>query len=322
MKITIDNCMQALFDYASNKYESLAYSKRFECTYPVSGLNNEYAFKQTMSWFIISYKKQDGRTVLEEFIEDSVSEENPELAEQMYKFANPIDGEFVVETTKGNTINLRKEGKVYSVVSYSGNIDIYEPGTRVLCRIIPFKRAYEFWGINMIIPNFDPATGIILNPEYFMAKFKAQRLEQLESIKLHNYSTLHALLNKYPIEWVNGIADSLNLPRVRIRDKKIQEITSLLTDDSVLDVLKSLPENCLNALKLIVSNGGFVKVGILEEKYGYDDTEAFWDGTLPVSVIGILRRKGLLFIGKMPIKTKMYSVAYVPIEIRPAIGKL
>lgn len=70
---------------------------------------------------------------------------------------------------------------------------------------------------------------------------------------------------------------------------------------------------------MILANEGFVQYGKLKE---YDDDITFWwNNDLPTSTIGVLRLKGLLVVGKMPIAGRMYKVALIPKEIRELMQK-
>ena len=57
-------------------------------------------------------------------------------------------------------------------------------------------------------------------------------------------------------------------------------------------------------------------------KHYDDDFEFFWEEQPLSSTIGVLRQKGLLFIGKMWFGTRNYKVAFVPIELRDILEDL
>ena len=313
MEINKDNCLWMLFDYAVEHYEDEAYKVRFECTYPREGMSNEHAFKQVLSWFIVEHINASGETVLEEFAE-KLEKENSELAEMLRKIAKPINGDFTVLKKDKESLTLHRNEETYTVRLPNSNE--YEIGDTVNCRIIPWNGAYQFWGINIIRKSNLPP---FLDPKLLVKFYMEQMLNRYESMVLNSGSTVSSILNRYPAEWVKSISRELKLPDVRFKDDRIRNIAFLLSGNAVSDVLQSLPEECISAILFLRSNGWMAKIGAFEKEFGKDDANPYLEKAGGLSILGTLRRHGLAFVGKMPLKTRLYSMVYVPKDIRSAI---
>ena len=67
-------------------------------------------------------------------------------------------------------------------------------------------------------------------------------------------------------------------------------------------------------LLLIKEKGGIVKYREIVKKYS-DDTNLAWEKEPPNSPIGLLRRHGLIIVGRMLIDNRFYKVILIPNEI-------
>ena len=52
---------------------------------------------------------------------------------------------------------------------------------------------------------------------------------------------------------------------------------------------------------------------------GYGDDTTYFQKKKTQTPIGILRDKGIIFIGKMKIESRRYKMAYIPVEFREMI---
>ena len=68
------------------------------------------------------------------------------------------------------------------------------------------------------------------------------------------------------------------------------------------------------ALLSIKERGGVVKYKEIVKKYT-DDTNLSWEKNPPNSPIGLLRRHGLVIVGRMLINNRFYKVILIPKEI-------
>lgn len=103
------------------------------------------------------------------------------------------------------------------------------------------------------------------------------------------------------------------------KGEKVKAIADHL-ERNLPSVIQKLTEQSREALRLVSREGGMVQYGKLRE---YDDAMSFWwNERPPESPIGVLRLHGLLAVGKMPMKGRLYKVAVIPAELREKLGTL
>jgi len=152
-----------------------------------------------------------------------------------------------------------------------------------------------------------------------MEMFNERQIAKAEEKVLMPDSKVSMIINKCPIQWVNGICIHLNVNEKLRRDQKAKEIADKLRS-SLKDVVKNLPEKSKEALKLVSDKGGVVKYGMLED---YDDDITFWWSEQPPdSTIGVLRLNCLLAVGKVPMGGRLYKSAIIPSDIREGLKEL
>jgi hypothetical protein len=146
--------------------------------------------------------------------------------------------------------------------------------------------------------------------------------KELESKPINLNTTISAGLNKYPIYWINGIAKALEVSTKERKKEKIEKIISRLTAE-LDEVIEKLPPESREALKLVIKAGGWVRYNQLSKKFGGEEDDGyFWESEPPASIIGILRLRALLFLGKAGISGRMYKVAVVPKDIREELAEI
>lgn len=168
---------------------------------------------------------------------------------------------------------------------------------------------------------------LFVSPDMIMERITRDWREEQENKPITLNSRLSATLNKCPSPWINGICKQLGLnPKtLRAKKRKVAAIQAHLTDLSKLrQVVKALPTASRQALNYVLEQGGWVKLGQLTRRFGkMDDVGWFWgEDEPPVSPLGQLRVRGLLFVGKAGIKGRNYRVAVIPKELREPLGIL
>ena len=313
-----NNFKQVIFEYAMEKYEKRLdefYDKFFdEFPYDYEGLGDELHFKNFIDWLMIEKKLPDtGKTIVEEFVDV-----HQELAEQMKQnllgMKNVISSEFVI-LSKNNlelTLKDRKTGKLYPVRLHS-NVSGIGRNTIIIGRIHPFGTFYRFAGAFMSYNS-----PMILDTDVLMNAFEEKSIERAESIVLAPHTKLTAILNKYPFQWIDSICEEIKINVKERKDAKVKLIAAKL-QNNIVEIIANLPKKSKEALNLILNNGGFLQYGKLK---GYDDEISFWwNENPPTSTIGILRLKGILVVGRMPIAGRMYKMALIPKDIRELVQK-
>lgn len=313
-----NNFKQVLFEYTMEKYEKSLdefYDKFFdEFPYDYEGLDDELHFKNFIDWLMIEKKlPETGKTIVEEFV-DAHQELTGQIKQNLLGMKNVISSEFIV-LSKNNlelTLKDRKTDKIYPARLHS-NVSGIGRNTLIIGRIHPFGAFYRFAGAFMSYNS-----PMILDTDVLMNAFEDRSVKQAESIVLAPYTKLTAILNKYPFQWVDGICDELGIDLKERKDAKVKLIANKL-QSNIQEIIPNLPQKSKEALNLILNNGGFLQYGKLK---GYDDEISFcWNENPPKSTIGILRLKGILAVGKMPIAGRMYKVAMIPKDVKELLQK-
>ena len=314
--IDITNFKEVLGKYAADKYGEDKFTEFHdlfynEFPYKKDNLDPEQYIRNFVDWLIYEKKlPETSKTIVEEYID-----EHPELEESikqsLLRTMKVISSKFVVISKKGLALTIKdfKSGECYQAM-FQNNFPNIGRNTMLIGRIHPFGDTYVFAGVFGVYNS-----PMILDPDIMMNAYEEGRIKDAEKIILSESTKLTAVLNKYPGNWVNGICNGLSIDAKGKKNIKAQLIAEKLNAD-MSAVFSSLPDKSKEALRMILDSGGSVNYGKLKE---YDDQISFFWETPPQSTIGVLRAKGLLVVGKMPQKGKMYKVALIPKDIREAI---
>ena len=142
-------------------------------------------------------------------------------------------------------------------------------------------------------------------------------LSEAESIHLYPKSRLGPALRKYPAQWSRAICERLGINATLLSKKECTEaIVQMLTaTESLRDILGGLGYLEQECASHIIKQDGFVKLEDLEEIFGKDDTEYWWDRHIQQSIIGTLRRMGLVIVGMRQVGQDTHKVAQITIDI-------
>ena len=157
-----------------------------------------------------------------------------------------------------------------------------------------------------------------------LGKLEKSWRKDVESKNLSRNTSLQAALNKCPAPWINGICMCLGLPITGNRKEKVCRIVTYLSKTIYLRrVIKSLPPSSLEALTYTIQAGGYVKYSQLSRHFGSDAVDGWWwNEKPPNSVLGQLRVRGLLFVGRSSVSLDNGKVAVVPKELRQSLVEL
>jgi len=317
--INEENFKQVIFEYASEKYRKQFqefYDKFYgEFPYKYEGLDEELNFKNFIDWLINEKTlPATGKTIVEEFV-DEYPEIDEEMKQKLLQMKNVINSEFIVISKKHLNLKFKdiKSNETYNVVLYADNPNI-NVNSFITGRIHPFGNYYRTCGV-FLIRN----SPFILDPDIFMESFNEAQIKKAENIILLKNSKISTIINKYPAQWVNGICEEFSISIKGKKSIKAEMIASKIQEE-LQSILNSIPEESKKALKIVLNNGGVVKYNKLQD---YDDEITFWWSEKPPnSTIGLLRLKGLLAVGKMPMSGKMYNIAIIPDDIRKELKNL
>ncbi len=292
--------------------QALVDRHKHECPSLAGCPDEETAFQTFFDWFIFERRlPEHGKTLAETYVE-----RHPELDEETRKAiqeaGDVVASQFIVLRKKAEdaTLKDRKTGKTYAVRFPPGTRGI-GPNTLLEGRLHKLGLRYEFIG-----PVFARYTPFILDPDIMLHTFMDDRIRAAESIIVAPYTALASVLNKYPSNWVDGICVALGLDKGGRKPDKAKMVREHLLANMAA-VVRELPAESREALRLILSDGGQVRLGKLK---GYDgEITFFWESQPPTSALGSLRVRGLLVIGQAVENGRKYRSALVPSDIRDAL---
>ncbi len=160
--------------------------------------------------------------------------------------------------------------------------------------------------------------GLIVDVKPLMDYWEASSYEELDNKPIRLDQPLQSGLNRYPSNWVEGLCVSLGMIDKGDKRSKIKAaVAKLMNNDMVREVVAGLPKEGSQALSKVLQEGGWVKYPILSRDFGSEEQDSyFWKEKPPLSVIGQLRVRGLLLIGRHDLGGRQYKVAVVPQELR------
>ncbi len=156
------------------------------------------------------------------------------------------------------------------------------------------------------------------------AEFAASMYEDASTRPITVNVRLQAALNKIPAEWVDAMALYWQRPAARLKRDRIRDLCDFMFSNAAITSLSNqLSTDERVALQLLIENEGWLQYGKLAKACGNESGDGYWwTSKPPRSVIGRLRNKGLVFIGKAPIKSRHYKVAVIPKDLLPIVVKI
>lgn len=318
-----DNFLQALVDWAQSTYDDELNLHGGEYPHMAAFDTEEQLVKQTLTWFVLEWTNpRTNITLLEEFVDRFVKD--PALAAKVSQFGRAFYGTFritqrvadctyvVVDqiTKKRYRVKLRTPIPSRADLTFNGYIHPWEAdGTHRATGILTFREASP---TPFITPD--------MQEDLFRMMMK-EKQDKFESVPVSATTKLSTYLKNQPIELVNAVSGFLNVSEGRKREK-ISGIRAALSGDGGARVLESLPKKELACLLYVYqSSQNAAKHGGLERRFGDDDFDPYGPGRAR-SVIGRLREKGLLIVGRRTMGDKRYKVAVAPAELGAALDKM
>lgn len=324
-KVTDENAHTELWNYTNAKYGARLMDYFSACTLNLDTNNPEFIYKQILTWLIYYKRDPDGRSVIDEFVEQCVDE--PDLKTKILRAKDATYEEYIIkrapDANKIMLVEPKQGGGVLAVEIMGTDQDMYmegrsftgtvhpwhENGTHRITGISTILRSDEemFEKYKFITPGMTDKIFDIMQQDY---------QKDAESITIAPGSKARTLLVKLPVEWVDGICSALGVGKSRRKRERVKEIASVLTSEDFLkDLVSKLSEDEKIALRLVLhSKDSSVRYANLCRRVGQDDTTWNWDEK-PQSVVGGLRRFGLLIVGRKRIDAKDYKVAAVPADV-------
>jgi len=132
-------------------------------------------------------------------------------------------------------------------------------------------------------------------------------------------------LSKLPAQWIQAIYHELGYVERISKDEQIWHITYILSNAKFLEkILVELSRSSLFILKYLLSKGGWVTFQSLSQQANTDESgdSWWWIDDPPSSPLGQLRARGLVFVGRAPVKNRLYKIAVIPRELRDILSKI
>lgn len=135
---------------------------------------------------------------------------------------------------------------------------------------------------------------------------------------------LSVALNKLPTEWIEGMTAGWQRLEKPFRKERISDLCEfLLSQEGFLQISACLNDPERAAIKMVLEHGGHVPYGKLQKVFGAEtDDGYYWSERPPKSVIGRLRYKGLLFVGKVLLSDRQYKMAVIPRDLVSVLKNL
>ena len=321
---------QEVYDYTQEKYDEDCRLYAKECPDYIE-LEPELFYKQIYTWFVCEkVLPSTGRTILEEFVERSVAPRDPAVAGRMLQAKDVIRGSFKV-LDKGRHPYVPVEhlgsGRRYMVVTKmdeAGARRFFTKGSVITGKMHPWGERYHmFAGVlkkQESDEEFARRVGLVTPSmmEGMMERLEEDQVGRYEANLVSGGTTLRSAMNKYPSQWVDAIcaATGIDIRVVRTKNDKARAVVSKLEQGFVEELMqKKLDGRHLAALRMLRENDWVVKYGQLARRFS-TDTGFWWNDHPPKSEIGVLRLHGLVVVGRLPERGRLYKVAVVPLELR------
>jgi len=132
-------------------------------------------------------------------------------------------------------------------------------------------------------------------------------------------------LSKLPSHWVKAIYYQLGYVEDVSKKEQIQYITHILCNRKFLKkVLVELSRSSLFIIKYLLEKGGWATFQSLSRQANTDESNDgwWWVEEPPLSPLGQLRVRGLVFVGRAPVKNRLYKIAVIPRELRKLLKEI
>ncbi|MEA2053676.1 MAG: hypothetical protein U9O96_00940 [Candidatus Thermoplasmatota archaeon] len=158
-------------------------------------------------------------------------------------------------------------------------------------------------------------------PDELMYLYDKSMKEKYDSIPISLNIKVTTLLNKYPIQWIDGICRALGIPVEQVKKEKVSAISDMISDAAKLkEIINNLSADSQKILHLVYGNGGWVSYERLAREFGGEEKDSWWwDEKPPSSPIGHLRLRALLGIGN---SRRMDKVVVIPMEVMEGLKRI
>ncbi len=160
--------------------------------------------------------------------------------------------------------------------------------------------------------------------DYFLWRLSEERRERQDRRPIRVNASLTDLLKSLPAPWIHAIGQQVGGKKQPKKPDEIARIASHLRDpDRLREIVEGLPLDARLALARILERGGWMPLADLEREFGSIEGDGwFWADRPPKSLLGQLRVRGLLFVGRARAGRRHQTVAVTPMDLREPLTRL
>ena len=323
-KLTEENFLDVFLAYVSDNYVHHISEIENTCPYDLNLGHDDKVWQQVLVWYSCERKDHNGMTILDKFVNNFVDDER--FRKKLLQIKDITYDKFLIRKSpdERNIILATSisDGREYAIEIMGTMQHVYTKDRSFEGRIHPWHNDGTYRTLGLLKVMMGEAEQLekqgvltLKNTRKLRWMLFGRYQDQAESIAISSKPKSTTLLKQFPRGWINAICISLKINKKLVKKEKIKKIAEVLTTPSSLKfIVDGLSENQKLALKLTLEKDGTIKHSILCKRVGEDDTDWYWDD-VPSSVVGELRRLGLLIVGKKIIKNRNYKVAVIPSDV-------
>ena len=319
-----DNFMPVLANWAQDVYDDELERYGGDYPHPANFQTMESMTTQTLAWFVLEWKNpRTGTTPLEEFVDKFI--EDPALAAKLSQFGRAFYSNFqIIRCISDHVVDAvdKNTQKKYRV-RFGNKL----PGPYISFRgyIYPWEEDGAYRATGIIVFEPPPANAGFITADMqdeLLRMLMKERRDKTEAAPVSGTTKLSSYLRNQPIELVGRVAEFLNV-REGKKKERIAAIKTALSANGADRILKSLSKEEQACLQYVHrSPQRAVKYGELERRFGKDDFDPFLPRREAQSMIGCLREKGLLMVGRKAMQNRRYKVVVVSAEMKATLDSL
>lgn len=292
----------AIHDYAWSTYGRTMDDMRDRCPYNLDLDNDVYVRRQLVTWFASKWINPDtGETVVDEFVKEHVHDCS--VAARILQVKELIHDDFRVVGSNGRYVKVigSKDGALYNIMMV-GESSLVARAEWFEGQIFPWYPvdSYRTCGVVSAIMGecrYDGTFSAHVEDREHIHLIGS--VQNAESAYITPHFNMRERLKMIPTEWIYQMYITLGFPDMyKKRGVKSDAIVSALSGNQLLHILEGLSPEETKCLMAVVDLNGYADYDEIRDRFGPDDTDVRWSRSRPLSSIGGLRRRGILWVGQ------------------------
>ena len=155
-------------------------------------------------------------------------------------------------------------------------------------------------------------------------RYSEEERKRVNEKPINPKATLDALLKALPADWIHSIAANLGLPQARkVADARAGVVAALSDRERLARLVAGLAGEEQDALRFLLASGGIMARQNFSRRFSDDRGDSFFvREDPPESVLGRLRDRGLVFVGRAPAAIPRGLALVVPAPLRAPLTEL